>query len=71
MCVCVLQLLLLRNFGPYGLIFMNACVFCNLPLRDFAPYGATFMNVCVCVANVAVWEFWALWFDIYECVCVL
>jgi hypothetical protein len=44
----------------------------HLLLRDFAPYGITFMNMCVCCYNRcrgnAVKGFWALWYNIYECV---
>jgi hypothetical protein len=46
--------LLLRDSGPYGIIFMNACVVITVAmvmmLRDFGPYGI-FMNVCVCCYN--------------------
>jgi hypothetical protein len=42
--------LLLRDFGPCGIIFMNVCVVISVDmvmlLRDFRPYGILFM-VCV------------------------
>jgi hypothetical protein len=45
------NLLLLRNFGPYGIIFMNVCVLRAVAmvmlLKDFGPYGITFMTMCV------------------------
>jgi hypothetical protein len=43
-------------------------------LRDSGPYEIIYMNVCViynhCHGN-AVKRFWALWDNIYECVCYL
>jgi uncharacterized YccA/Bax inhibitor family protein len=43
--------LLLRDVGPYGIIFMNVCVVRTvamvMQLRDFGPYGIIFM---MCVA---------------------
>jgi hypothetical protein len=43
--------LLLRDFGPYEIIFMNVCVVITVTmvmlLRDFRPYEIIFMNVCV------------------------
>jgi fluoride ion exporter CrcB/FEX len=41
---------LLRDFGPYGVLFGNMCRFTIamvMLLRDFRPYGIIFMNVCV------------------------
>jgi hypothetical protein len=41
--------LLLRDFGPYGIIFMNMCVVISVAevmlLRDFGPHGIIFMTV--------------------------
>jgi hypothetical protein len=43
--------LLLRDFGPYRIIFMNVPVVTTVAmvilLRDFGPYGIIFMSVCV------------------------
>jgi uncharacterized YccA/Bax inhibitor family protein len=43
--------LLLRDFGPYGLIFINVCVVITVAmvmlLRNFGPYGIIFMTVCL------------------------
>jgi hypothetical protein len=43
--------LLLRDFWPYGIIFMNVCVVITVAilmlLRDFGPYGIIFMTMCV------------------------
>jgi uncharacterized YccA/Bax inhibitor family protein len=51
MCVItVAMVMLLRDFGPYGIIFMNMCVITVamvMLLRDFGPYGIIFMNMCV------------------------
>jgi uncharacterized YccA/Bax inhibitor family protein len=37
--------LLLRDFGPYGIIFMNVCIVITVAmvmlLRDFGPHGIT------------------------------
>jgi uncharacterized YccA/Bax inhibitor family protein len=39
--------LLLRDFGPYGIIFMNVCVVITVAmlmlLREFGPYGIIFI----------------------------
>jgi hypothetical protein len=38
-----------KDFGPYGIVFMNVCVVITvamvLLLRDFGPYGITLMTV--------------------------
>jgi uncharacterized YccA/Bax inhibitor family protein len=55
--------LLLRDFGPYGILFMNVCVLLlplprygdHLLLRDFGPYGIIFMNVCLVITVATVW----------------
>jgi hypothetical protein len=43
--------LVLRNFGPYGVIFMNVCVVINVAvvmlLRDSGLHGTIFMTMCV------------------------
>jgi hypothetical protein len=43
--------LLLQDFGPYVIIFMNACAVTTVTmimlLRDFGPYGVIFDDVCV------------------------
>jgi uncharacterized YccA/Bax inhibitor family protein len=43
--------LLLRDFGPYGIIFMNVCVVITVAivmlLRDFGTYGILFMTMCI------------------------
>jgi hypothetical protein len=40
----------LRDFGPYGIIFMNRYVAITVAmvilLREFKPYGMMFMTVC-------------------------
>jgi hypothetical protein len=49
--------LLLRNFEPYVIIFMNVCVVITVAmvmmLRDIGTYVIIFVNVCV-VITVAV-----------------
>jgi hypothetical protein len=46
--VLVGEHLLLRDFGPYGIIFMNVCVVITvatvLLLRGFGPDGDNFLN---------------------------
>jgi hypothetical protein len=41
----------LRDFGPYGIIFINVCVVMTVAtvmlLKDFWPYWIKFMAVCV------------------------
>jgi len=41
--------LLLRDFGPYGIIFMMACVGLTVAMAmlfgDFGPHGIIFMTV--------------------------
>jgi hypothetical protein len=66
--------LVLRNFGPYGIIFMNVrfvtTVAMAMLLQDFGAHGIKFINVCgynCCHCNV-VMAFWALWDNIYDCV---
>jgi hypothetical protein len=43
--------LLFRDFGTYGIIFMDVCAVITVALvmllRDFGSYGMIFMNVCV------------------------
>jgi uncharacterized YccA/Bax inhibitor family protein len=43
--------LLLRDFGPYEIIFMNVCVVITNAmvklLKDFGPYGIIFMTVFI------------------------
>jgi hypothetical protein len=40
--------LLLRDFGPYGIIFMIIItVIMVMLLRDFEPYGVIFMTLCL------------------------
>jgi hypothetical protein len=56
--------MLLRDFWPYGIIFMNVyvtTVAMVMLLRDFGPYGI-FRNVCYnrCHGN-AFKGLWALW----------
>jgi uncharacterized YccA/Bax inhibitor family protein len=47
----VAMVMLLRDFGPNGVIFMNVCVVISVAmvilLRDFGPNGIIFMTVCV------------------------
>jgi hypothetical protein len=47
----VAMVMLLRDFGPYGIIFMNVRVDITVAmvmlLRDFGPYVIIFMNVRV------------------------
>jgi hypothetical protein len=42
--------LLLRDFGPYGIIFMNVCVVITvamvMQLKGFQPYGIIYCCVC-------------------------
>jgi uncharacterized YccA/Bax inhibitor family protein len=42
---------LLRDSGPYRIIFMNACVVTTVTmvmlLGDFGPYGIILMTMCV------------------------
>jgi hypothetical protein len=42
---------LLREFGPYGIIFMNVCVVMTVVmamlLRNFGHYEIIFMTMCV------------------------
>jgi hypothetical protein len=44
----LVDLLLLKDFGPYGIIFMNVCVLIAVAvimvLRDLGPYGVIFMT---------------------------
>jgi hypothetical protein len=52
MCFAVIFaiVMLLRDFAPYAIIFMNVCGYnrCHgMLLRDFWLYGVIFMNVCV------------------------
>jgi uncharacterized YccA/Bax inhibitor family protein len=49
--------LLLRDFGPYGIIFKNACVIIVamvLLLRDFGTYGIIFKNACVIIVAMVL-----------------
>jgi hypothetical protein len=52
MCVVitVAMVMLLKDFGPYGIIFRNVCVVTTVAvvmlLKDFGPYGKIFANVC-------------------------
>jgi hypothetical protein len=43
--------LLLSDFGPFGIIFMNMRVVITVAvvilLQDFGPYGVIFMTVCL------------------------
>jgi hypothetical protein len=43
--------LLLRDFGPYGIIFINMCFLTTVAMvilfMDFGPNGIVSMNVCV------------------------
>jgi hypothetical protein len=44
----------LRNFGPYGIMYMNVYVVVKtvamaMHLRNFEPYGIMYMNVYVVV----------------------
>jgi hypothetical protein len=74
--ITVAMVMLLRDFGPYGITFMNVCVTVItvamvMPLRDFGTYGIIFMNVCVIVITVAMVRlkgFWVSWDNIYDCV---
>jgi uncharacterized YccA/Bax inhibitor family protein len=63
--------LLSRNFGPYGIIFMNLCVVITVAmvinLRDFGPYGIIFMNMCVVITVAMV--ILLRDFGPYVCVC--
>jgi uncharacterized YccA/Bax inhibitor family protein len=47
--ITVAMEMLLRDFGPYGIIFMNLCVVITVAmemlLRDFGPYGIIFMTM--------------------------
>jgi hypothetical protein len=49
--IIVAMVMLLRDFGPYVVIFMNVYVVIIVAmvmlLRDFGPYGIIFMTVCV------------------------
>jgi hypothetical protein len=42
--------MLLKDFGTYGIIFMNVCGGTTVAMvmlsMDFGPYGKIFMNVC-------------------------
>jgi hypothetical protein len=42
---------LLRDFEPYGIIFMTMCVVITVAMimliRDFGPYGIILMTMCV------------------------
>jgi hypothetical protein len=42
---------LLRDFGPYGIIFMNVFVVITVAMvmmfGDFGPHGIIFMTMCV------------------------
>jgi uncharacterized YccA/Bax inhibitor family protein len=44
----------LKDFGPYGIIFMNVCVTVAMVmlLRDFGPYGIIFMDCVYCVIDL-------------------
>jgi hypothetical protein len=91
------NLLLLTNFGPYGIIFMNVYVAITVAMvmllrgfwascllsicwlvgdyllfRDFGPCMILFM-MCVLFSRChsdAVKEFWVLWDNVYDCVCL-
>jgi hypothetical protein len=47
----IVDYLLLRDFGPYGIKFMNVCVVITVAmvmlLRDFGPCGKIFMTMCL------------------------
>jgi hypothetical protein len=49
--VCVVTVRLLRDFGPYGIIFMNWYVVITIDmvmlLKDFGPYRIVFLSMCV------------------------
>jgi hypothetical protein len=61
--------LLLRDFGPYGIIFINVCVVITVAiiilLRDFGPYGIIFINECVITVAIII-----LLKDFGPCECV-
>jgi uncharacterized YccA/Bax inhibitor family protein len=64
---------LLRDFVPYGIIFIM-CVVTTVAmamlLKDFEPYGVMFMNACCynrCHGNASK-GFRALWDNICTCV---
>jgi hypothetical protein len=50
----------LRDFEPYGIIFMNVCdiitVAMVILLRDFGPYGIIFMT-CIFIMTMYVYHF--------------
>jgi fluoride ion exporter CrcB/FEX len=56
----VAMLTALRDFGPYGIIYVNVCgttritVVIAMLLRDFGPYAIIFMNVCGVIIVVIV-----------------
>jgi hypothetical protein len=49
--ITVAFVILLRDFGPYRIIFVNVCVvimvFVVMLLRVFGPYGIVFLAICV------------------------
>jgi hypothetical protein len=50
--VTIAMVILLRDFGPCGIILKNICVITVtmvMLLRDFGPYGIMFMTMTICV----------------------
>jgi hypothetical protein len=60
----VAMVMLLKDFGPYGIIFMNVNVVITaamaMLLKDFGPYGIIFVNVSVVIppAGVSALSWW-------------
>jgi hypothetical protein len=54
-CSLVGDNLLLREFGPYVIIFMSVCAATSVAvlmlLRNFGSYGIILMAVCVCYSR--------------------
>jgi uncharacterized YccA/Bax inhibitor family protein len=49
--IIVAMVMLLRDSGPYGVIFMAVCVVITTAMemlqKDFQPFGIMFMSMCV------------------------
>jgi uncharacterized YccA/Bax inhibitor family protein len=56
--IIVAMVMLLRDSGPYGIIFMDACVVITVAmvmlLRDSGPYGIIFMDACFVITVAMV-----------------
>jgi hypothetical protein len=51
MCVVITVAMLLTDFGPFGIIFLNLCVIITVAmvtiLRDFGPCRIIFMTMSI------------------------